>query len=53
MMNKKLIGLLVVATLGLSACGHGGGAEQHALGTGSTSTTGSAGGANNSYYSYY
>ena len=48
MMNKKLIGLLVVATLGLSACGHGGGAEQHALGTGSTSTTGSAGGANNS-----
>ena len=47
MMNKKLIGLLVVAALGLSACGHGGGAEKHALGTGSTSTTGSAGGSSN------
>lgn len=38
-MNKKLIGLMVVAALGLSACGGGGSAESHGIGVGGSNTT--------------
>lgn len=49
-MNKKLIGILIAATIGLTACGsgavRGGSAEGHALGTGSSDTSGGGGGGN-------
>lgn len=43
-MNKKLIGLLIMAVLGVSACGAGAGgsAEKYALGTGGSDTTSSS-----------